>query len=89
MQEYTNKTQSLVLENRKKLTLTGVDDVLGFNEETVNVKTNLGDLVVKGSELHIERLDLDTGDVEIEGIIDLLHFSGVKSEKSFFQRIFS
>lgn len=89
MQEYNNKTQSLVLENRKKLSLTGVDDVLGFNEETVNVKTNMGDLVIKGSKLHISKLNLDTGDIEIEGVIDLLHYSDTKSEKSIFQRIFS
>lgn len=87
MQEFNSKPQSLTLDNRKKLSLTGVEDVLGFNDETVNVKTTLGDLAIKGSKLHISKLNLDTGDVEIDGVVDLIHYSQSKSEKSFMQRL--
>ncbi|MBQ5346601.1 MAG: sporulation protein YabP [Ruminococcus sp.] len=87
MQEFNSKPQSLTLDNRKKLSLTGVEDVLGFNDETVNVKTTLGDLTIKGSKLHISKLNLDTGDVEIDGVVDLIHYSQSKSEKSFMQRL--
>lgn len=87
MQEFNSKPQSLTLDNRKKLSLTGVEDVLGFNDETVNVKTTLGDLMIKGSKLHISKLNLDTGDVEIDGVVDLIHYSQSKSEKSFMQRL--
>ena len=82
MQEFNSKPQSLTLDNRKKLSLTGVEDVLGFNDETVNVKTTLGDLTIKGSKLHISKLNLDTGDVEIDGVVDLIHYSQSKSEKA-------
>lgn len=89
MQEKTKSPHSLILDNRKKLSLTGVEDVLGFNEETVNVKSSLGDLIIKGSGLHISKLDLDTGEVDIEGLINLLSYSDSRSDKSFLQRLFS
>lgn len=83
------KAQTLVLENRKKLSLTGVEDVSGFNEETVTAATSLGDLIIRGSKLHIEKLDLESGEVEIEGEISALQYTRAKRDKSFFQRVFS
>ena len=87
MQEKVLKPHSLILDNRKKLSLTGVEDVSGFNEETVSLKTTSGGLIVKGSGLHIGRLDLDTGDVEIEGVINLLNYTDSKNDKGFIQRL--
>ncbi|MEE3427614.1 MAG: sporulation protein YabP [Ruminococcus sp.] len=89
MYDKSQKPHSLILDNRSNLSLTGVNDVLGFNEETVNLKTNMGDLVIRGSSLHISKLDLDSGNVEIDGTINLLNYSQSKSDKSFFQRLFS
>ena len=87
MQEKVLKPHSLILDNRKKLSLTGVEDVSGFNEETVSLKTTAGGLIVKGYGLHIGRLDLDTGDVEIEGVINLLNYTDSKTDKGFIQRL--
>ena len=87
MQEKVLKPHSLILDNRKKLSLTGVEDVSGFNEETVSLKTTAGGLIVKGSGLHIGRLDLDTGDVEIECVINLLNYTDSKTDKGFIQRL--
>jgi sporulation protein YabP len=89
MQENTNKPSSLILDNRKKLSVTGVEDVVGFNDESVSLKTVKGDLLVSGSSLHISKLDLDTGNVELEGIINSLQYSREKNDKSFMQRLFS
>ncbi len=89
MQENTNKPSSLILDNRKKLSVTGVEDVVGFNDESVSLKTVNGDLLVNGSKLHISKLDLDTGNVELEGIINSLQYSREKNDKSFMQRLFS
>lgn len=83
-----NKQHSIILDNRKKLCITGADDVLGFNEETVSVVTSLGNLVVRGSSLHINKLSLDIGEVEIEGVINSLQYTESKSSKSFMQRLF-
>ena len=52
MSENFQKPHSLSLDNRKKLSLTGVEDVPGFNEETVNAVTSLGTLVIRGFALH-------------------------------------
>ena len=82
------KQHSILLDNRKKLCITGADDVLGFNEEAVNVITSLGNLIVRGSSLHINKLSLDSGEVEIEGVINSLQYTESKSSKSFMQRLF-
>lgn len=82
------KQHSILLDNRKKLCITGADDVLGFNEEAVNVITSLGNLIVRGSSLHINKLNLDSGEVEIEGVINSLQYTESKSSKSFMQRLF-
>lgn len=83
-----NKQHSIILDNRKKLCITGADDVLGFNEEVVNVNTTMGNLIVRGSSLHINKLSLETGEVEIEGAINSLQYTESKSSKSLMQRLF-
>ena len=86
---YNKKPSSLILENRKKLSVTGADDVSGFNEDTVSVNTSLGNLIVRGSSLHINRLNLDSGEVEVEGKIDSIQYIESKKSKSVIQRLFS
>lgn len=71
--------QNIILENREKLTLTGVLDVLSFDDQIVIVETELGLLTIKGQNLKITKLSLDGGDVIIEG--DVINLS--YSEKSF------
>ena len=60
----------ILLEERSRLTITGVTDVLSFDEESVTAETDLGTLTVRGEGLHISRLDLDEGLLRIEGSID-------------------
>ena len=74
------KKHSLMLDNRSKLMITGAQDVNGFNEETVSVQTADGTLVIKGSALHIEKLNLDTGDVCIEGKVSAMQYIGSASK---------
>lgn len=63
------KLQNLLLENREKLSISGVTDVESFNEECVVIDTELGILVVKGSDLHISKLNMDSSELNIEGDI--------------------
>ena len=88
-ENYNKKPNSVILDNRKKLCVTGVDDVMGFNEETVSLTTSLGDLIVRGSSLHINKLNLDSGEVEVEGTVDSLQYTRSNKSKSFVQRLFS
>lgn len=69
----------LTLDNRRLLTLTGVEDVPGFDEQTINVKLSDATLVVKGSSLHISKLNLESGDVVIDGTISSLQYLGASS----------
>ncbi len=69
-----------MLDNRSKLVITGAEDVNGFNEEAVSVKTTDGTLVIKGSSLHIDKLNLDTGDVSIEGKVNAMQYIGSASK---------
>ena len=77
----TNVVQNLILENRSKLSVSGVNDVLSFDDQVVMVDTELGLLTVKGENIRINKLSLDTAEVIIEGEILSLAYSQSKQEK--------
>ncbi|MBE6764906.1 MAG: sporulation protein YabP [Ruminococcaceae bacterium] len=80
---------NIIMENRKLLNLSGVKDVDSFDEQTVCVQTQLGNLTVKGDGLHISRLDQETGEMSIDGEISELVYSEIKDEsQGFFARLF-
>ncbi len=80
---------NLVLEDRKLLTLSGVSDVDSFDEETVIVFTDLGELTVKGSDLHINRLSVEVGELTLEGKISALIYSQEAAKSGgFFSKVF-
>ena len=76
-----NTVQNLLLENREKLTISGVLDVLSFDDQVVMVETELGLLTVKGENLRINKLSLDTADVIVDGEIYNLGYSEKDLEK--------
>ena len=89
MNEITSaKKHSLMLDNRKKLSLSGAEDVSGFNEENVAVKTSSGTLIIKGSGLHIGKLNLETGEVTVDGMINSLQYIGSGDSRSRFSKLF-
>lgn len=73
--------QNLVLENREKLSVTGVVDVLSFDDEVVVMETELGLLNVKGEDLRINKLSIDTSEVVVEGNIYNLFYSEKTTDK--------
>ncbi len=80
---------SLSLEDRRRLLVSGVTDVESFNEQEVIMGTSLGLLAVRGEDLHMEKLSVDSGDVVVTGNIDAMEYeeSPVKNE-GFFARLF-
>ena len=72
--------QNLVLENRKKLSISGVNDVLSFDDQVVIVGTELGLLTIKGENLKINKLSIDTSEVIVEGDIHYLAYSENEKE---------
>lgn len=73
--------QNIVLENREKLTISGVSDVLSFDDQIVIVETELGLLTIKGEELRINKLSLDTSEVIVEGEIINIGYSEEEHDK--------
>ena len=71
----SNTIQNVILENREKLTISGVLDVLSFDDQIVIVETELGLLTIKGENLRINKLSLDTTEVIVEGNIFNLSYS--------------
>lgn len=76
-----NIIQNLVLENRGKLSISGVLDVLSFDDQVVIVETELGLLTVKGEDLRINKLSIDTEEVVIEGEIFSMSYSEKDMDK--------
>ena len=66
---------NLILEGRKFLTISGVSDVDSFDDQTVVAYTDLGELTIRGKNLHIKKLSLETGELALEGEISSLSYS--------------
>ena len=64
------KSHTLSLENRQRALLTGVGEVLGFDEGQVVLMTDSGEIVLTGEGLHVTRLMLEEGQLAVEGKID-------------------
>lgn len=81
MEEKTvnNKAHKVLLNNRKMGNFSGVVDVLSFDVAEILLETEQGMLLIKGNDLHVNRLSLEKGEVDIEGRIDSLAYS--RSEK--------
>jgi sporulation protein YabP len=74
--------QKIILEDRKLLIVTGVKKVKSFDTKEIILDTLKGGLIVKGQELGVKNLNLEQSEVEIEGQIDVLTYSGSRSGES-------
>lgn len=82
---------NLNLESRRKLTISGVAEVISFDELKIDLTTSLGNLTIKGEELKMNKLDVQNGDVIIEGSIASMIYNGKatkKSNESIIKRLF-
>lgn len=78
-----------ILEDRKRLSVSGVNDVGSFDEETIVAVTDYGELTVRGQKLHITKLSLEVGELSIEGNINCLQYSEVVEKSGgFLSRVF-
>ena len=69
---------NLVIEDRKNVSITGVTDVESFDEETVLLSTELGELMIKGYGLHINKIDVVAGDLALEGQIYSISYNDIR-----------
>ena len=70
-----NINHNVIMENRSKVSISGVEDVDSFDEQTVVLFTSAGLLTVKGNDFHINKLNVDSGEVVLEGNIESLVYS--------------
>lgn len=82
------RSHTLSMENRDKLSLTGVEDVSGFDESLVVLTTSMGELTVRGEGLHIERIDLDSGQLEVRGKVQELSYDESAPKSTLWSRLF-
>ena len=81
----------IIMDERRDIQISGVIDVLSFDEESVFMETDMGTLMVRGISLHVNKLNLDEGIVSIDGEIEAIEYSeGASFHKggSFFSKIF-
>lgn len=82
----------LSLSNRRTGSVTGVMDVISFDISEVLLETELGMLSIKGADLHVSRLSLEKGEIDLEGRIDSFQYSEVsdfkKGGESLLNRLF-
>ena len=85
-------THKLILSNRSSGAIIGVVDVLSFDINEILLETAIGMLMIKGSDLHVNRLNLEKGEVDIAGKIDSMTYSDAsgysKTGESFLGRLF-
>ena len=89
--ENITKMQNIILENRNRLNITGVEDVLSFDEQAITALTTLGLLIIKGNNLHLNQFSLDTTELSVEGDIVSLQYNDKQTSRkgeNLFTKIF-
>ena len=83
------QSHRLTLEDRQRLTVSGVEEVESFDENGIVMHTGQGTLVVRGSGLHIEQLSVDGGQLRVEGDVDALTYESTvtRGGGGFFSRL--
>ncbi|KXL53928.1 spore protein YabP [Anaerotignum neopropionicum] len=88
--EKKRSRHTVSMEERERIRMGGVLEVVSFDEEGVMLETECGLMMIKGTALHMGKLDLDAGEIMIEGLFDSITYSdGALSEKhSFLGKLF-
>jgi sporulation protein YabP len=87
--ENTETKGSLVLYQRKKLSLSGIEDVISFDELSIYLVTDNGNLLIEGTDLHITVLDITSGNMTVEGMVRSIIYNDKATSKkeNFFSRM--
>ena len=82
------KHHSLSLEGRNRLSISGVEDVAAFDESAVILSTSQGELNIRGEDLHIDRIDLESGRLEVHGHVCELSYDEPVQSGGLWARLF-
>ena len=87
MSEKISALHSIIIGQRESVSLSGVAEVVGFDDETVLLKTVMGGLTIKGEELHIGAFSTSSGELEIDGKIIALAYTDEGQKGGFWRRL--
>lgn len=89
-QTQKNSVHEIHVGQRKEMRVSGVREVISFDEGSVSLRSDCGELTVEGSDLRVGALDTDSGVVVLTGRIDTLYYSDDRQEekRGFFGRLF-
>ena len=88
MEENVRINNNIIMEDRKKLTLTGIKDVIAFDDETITLASSLGRIVIKGEALRIVSFDNKSGDLSAEGKFSAIVYTAEERSEGFFSKLF-
>ena len=88
MEENFKLNSNIIIENRKKLTLSGVKDVVGFDEETIALETVLGKVTIKGNKLRIQNFNTENGDLTADGKINAVVYISEQKNNGLISKLF-
>ena len=74
------KKHGIIISGRKSATLTGIESIDGFDDQSIVMKTVADVLSIQGSELHVDKFDASTGDMTVSGNIDAVVYYDVKKK---------
>ena len=87
-EKFSNTPQNIILEDRARLSVTGVLDVDSFDDRQIVAKTVKGTLIMRGSDLHIDKLSLDAGELVVTGLITDLGYEETAPGGNLWSRLF-
>ncbi|MCI8933687.1 MAG: sporulation protein YabP [Clostridiaceae bacterium] len=80
---------NVILENRERLSVSGVSEVLSFDENQVALITSMGLLTIGGQQLHVEKLSLEMGEIAIAGQVEaVIYEDDQQRRRGFWSRLF-
>jgi len=82
------KPHNVIMENRRRLSISGVSEVDSFDESAITLRTVDGALIIRGSELKVGRLTLETGDVSVTGLVSQLSYEEAPEGRSLWTKLF-
>lgn len=87
-QERIEQPHKLTLDQREKLIVTGVTEVISFDEDAVVLRTQLGLLRVEGQQLQLKNLSVDGGQLAVEGTVTALSYEEPRQKSGWLHRLF-
>ena len=82
------KPHHVIMEDRARLSVTGVEDVISFDENEIVARTAQGNLILRGTGLHIGKLTLDSGEMTVDGLLRELCYEEAVAVGGFWSKLF-